>query len=70
VVCAGKDGISFINVRTLKEIARIGNQGEVLALALSPDGRRLAWARRDGIVRIEGVARLLARYKVRKKREE
>jgi RNA polymerase sigma factor (sigma-70 family) len=68
VVSAGREGgINFVSVGELEFVARLTNQGQVLALAVSPSGQRLAWARADGVVRIGNVATILARHKVKKK---
>jgi RNA polymerase sigma factor (sigma-70 family) len=65
---AGADGtIRFVEVRTLKEVARLAKQGPIQALAVSRDGKFLAWARSDGVVRVGTTARLLAGFKVKAK---
>jgi hypothetical protein len=42
----------------VKRLAQVKDQGEILALALSRDGKRLAWANDKGKVKVSDVAKL------------
>jgi WD40 repeat protein len=50
--------VYLAEVAKVKEVAVLNRQGEVVGLALSPDGKRLAWVTDQGKVRVGSVSKV------------